>query len=309
MAFLMVGNGLQGSVLGVRAELEGFGFAVTGAVMAAYFLGFLFGTAIAVRFVAAVGHIRGFAALASSAAILHAVWVNPAIWTLLRLVFGLGLAAIYASSEGLSDGRIAVFTAAAPLGCVVFQWPIGWLSDRVSRRAVIGVTAVAAALAAAGALLTEPGSGPSLVLMFLFGGFTFPLHSLAVAITADRVAPAQITSATATLVRLTGVGAAIFPAVAGALMGAAGPAAFYLVLVGVHAVIAVYVLYRVVTHPTIPVDEQSDYVAVPARGTAVTANLHPDAVEAAPLPPAAPDPDAPAGPIGAAPQPGTPQTR
>ncbi|MCY3805663.1 MAG: MFS transporter, partial [bacterium] len=109
MAFLMVGNGLQGSVLGVRAELEGFGFAVTGAVMAAYFLGFLFGTAIAVRFVAAVGHIRGFAALAStasSAAILHAVWVNPAIWTLLRLVFGLGLAAIYASSEGLSDGRI-----------------------------------------------------------------------------------------------------------------------------------------------------------------------------------------------------------
>ena len=35
MAFLMVGNGLQGSVLGVRAETEGFGFAVTGAAMAA----------------------------------------------------------------------------------------------------------------------------------------------------------------------------------------------------------------------------------------------------------------------------------
>ncbi|MCY4103427.1 MAG: MFS transporter [bacterium] len=424
MAFLMVGNGLQASVLGVRAEIEGFGFAVAGAVMAAYFVGFLFGTAVAERFLAAVGHIRVFAALAStasSAAILHAVWVNPATWALLRLVFGLclaglyvvveswlndmatnadrgrilggymvvmmgglaggqlllaggdpagfelfvlasvlvslalvpitlsattappvsvpeplslrrlvsviptgavtafwtgaghgtllGLAAIYASSEGLSDGRIAVFTAAAPLGCVVFQWPIGWLSDRVSRRAVIGATAVAAALAAAGALLTEPGSAPSLVLMFLFGGFTFPLHSLAVAITADRVAPAQITSATATLVRLTGVGAAIFPAVAGAIMGATGPSTFFVVLAAVHAIIAVYVLYRVVTHPAIPVDEQSDYVALPARGTAVTANLHPDAVEAAPLPPAAPDPDAPAGPIGAAPQPGTPQTR
>ena len=161
----------------------------------------------------------------------------------------------------------------------MFQWPIGWLSDRVSRRGVIGVTAVAAALAATGAFLTDPGSALSLLLMFLFGGFTFPLHSLAVAITADRVAPAQITSATATLVRLTGVGAAICPAVAGAIIGATGPAAFFLVLAAVHAVIAVYVLYRVIAHPTIPVEEQSDYLALPARGTAVTANLHPDAVE------------------------------
>ena len=399
MAFLMVGNGLQASVLGVRSEIEGFGFAVGGAVMAGYFVGFLFGTAVAERFLAAVGHIRVFAALAStasSAAILHAVWVNPVSWAMLRLVFGLclaglyvvveswlndmatnadrgrilggymvvmmgglaggqlllaggdpasfelfvlvsvlvslalvpitlsattgppvvvpeplslrrlvsiiptgavtafwtgaahgtllGLAAIYASAEGLSDGRIAVFTAAAPLGCAVLQWPIGWLSDRVSRRGVIAVAAAAAAAAAGGALFVEPGSAPSLVLMFLFGGFTFPLHSLAVAITADRVAPAQITSATATLVRLTGLGAAIFPAVAGAVMGATGPAAFYLVLVGVHVVVAVYVLYRIVVHPTIPVAEQSDYITLPARATAVTANLHPDVAEAEPPP-------------------------
>lgn len=403
MAFLMVGNGLQTAVLGVRAEIEGFGFAVGGAVMAGYFVGFLFGTAVAERFLAAVGHIRVFAALAStasSAAILHVVWVNPATWALLRLVFGLcvaglyvvveswlndmatnadrgrilggymvvmmgglgagqllltsgdpasfelfvlvsvlvslalvpvtlsattapalvvpealslrrlvaaiptgavtafwagaahgtllGLVALYGKSEGLSDTRVALFAAMAPLGCVVFQWPIGWISDRVSRRGVIGVTAVGAGLAAAGSLLTDPGSGLSLVLMFLFGGFTFPLHSLAVAITADRVAPAQITSATATLVRLTGVGAAISPAVAGAIMGATEPSAFFVVLAAVHAVIAVYVGYRVVTHPTIPVDEQSDYLALPARGTAVTANLHPEVAEAGDEPQPAP---------------------
>ena len=288
MAFLMVGNGLQGALLGVRAQIEGFGFAVGGAVMAAYFVGFLFGTAVAVRFLAAVGHIRVFAALAStasSAAILHVVWVNPITWALLRLVFGLclaglyvvveswlndmatnanrgrilggymvvmmgglgtgqlllisgdpasfelfvlvsvlvslalvpitlsattapplvvpeplslrqlvatiptgavtafwagaahgtllGLAALYAKSEGLSDVRIALFTAAAPFGCVVLQWPIGWLSDRVSRRGVIGLAAVAAALAAGVSLLTTPGSALSLLFMFLFGGFTF----------------------------------------------------------------------------------------------------------------------------------------
>ena len=406
MAFLMVGNGLQGAVLGVRAEIEGFGFAVGGAVMAGYFVGFLFGTAVAERFLAAVGHIRVFAALAStasSAAILHVVWINPVTWALLRLVFGLcvaglyvvveswlndmatnanrgrvmggymvvmmgglgtgqlllvggdpasfelfvlvsvlvslalvpitlsattapplvipeplslrrlvatiptgavtafwagaahgtllGLAALYAKSEGLSDARIALFTAAAPLGCVVFQWPIGWLSDRVSRRGVIGMAAVAAALAAGGALLTAPGSALSLLLMFCFGGFTFPLHSLAVAITVDRVAPGQITAATATLVRLTGVAAAICPAVAGAIMSATGPSAFFLVLVAVHAVIAIYVAFRIIARDTIPVDEQTDYVALPARATAVTANLHPDLAEADPLPVADTDPD------------------
>ena len=399
MAFLMVGNGLQGAVLGVRAQIEGFGFAVGGAVMAGYFVGFLFGTAVAERFLAAVGHIRVFAALAStasSAAILHVVWVNPATWALLRLVFGvcvaglyvvveswlndmatnanrgrvlggymvvmmgglgtgqlllvggdpasfelfvlvsvlvslalvpitlsattapplvvpeplslrqlaatiptgavtafwagaahgtlLGLGALYAKSEGLSDARIALFTAAAPFGCVVFQWPIGWISDRVSRRGVIGLAAVAAALAAGGSLLTTPGSALSLLLMFVFGGFTFPLHSLAVAITVDRVAPAQITAATATLVRLTGVAAAICPAVAGAIMGATGPSAFFVVLVAVHAVIAVYVGYRIIARDTIPVADQTDYIALPARATAVTANLHPDVIETAPLP-------------------------
>ena len=203
-----------------------------------------------------------------------AFWSGAAHGTLL------GLAALYAKSEGLSDIRIALFTAAAPFGCVVLQWPIGWISDRVSRRGVIGLAALAAALAAGASLLTTPGSALSLLCMFLFGGFTFPLHSLAVAITVDRVAPAQITAATATLVRLTGVSAAICPAVAGAIMGATGPSAFFVVLVAVHVVIAVYVGYRIIARDTIPVADQSDYIALPARATAVTANLHPILLEA-----------------------------
>jgi len=59
-------------------------------------------------------------------------------------------------------------------------------------------------------------------------------------------------------------------------MSATGPSAFFVVLVAVHAVIAVYVGYRIVARDTIPVEEQTDYVALPARATAVTANLHPD---------------------------------
>ena len=59
-------------------------------------------------------------------------------------------------------------------------------------------------------------------------------------------------------------------------MSATGPSAFFVVLVAVHGVIAVYVGYRIIARDTIPVADQTDYIALPARATAVTANLHPD---------------------------------
>jgi hypothetical protein len=44
MGMLMLGNGLQGSLLGLRAVSEGFGTTVTGLVMTGYYLGFLAGS-------------------------------------------------------------------------------------------------------------------------------------------------------------------------------------------------------------------------------------------------------------------------
>jgi hypothetical protein len=41
---LMVGNGIQGTLLGIRGNLEGFTTYQLSYVMAAYFLGFLFGS-------------------------------------------------------------------------------------------------------------------------------------------------------------------------------------------------------------------------------------------------------------------------
>ena len=69
MSVVMLGNGLQGSLLGLRATLEGFPTAVTGLVMSGYFAGFAAGSTLAPRLVARVGHIRVFAALASLASI------------------------------------------------------------------------------------------------------------------------------------------------------------------------------------------------------------------------------------------------
>ncbi len=102
IALIMLGNGLQGTLLGVRATLEGFGTGVTGLVMTGYFAGFLAGSRIVPRLLAGVGHVRVFAALASlasGAALLHAVFVSPVSWGLIRFVTGFSFAGLFVVAE------------------------------------------------------------------------------------------------------------------------------------------------------------------------------------------------------------------
>lgn len=102
MGLLMIGNGLQGSLLGIRSEYEGFPAGATGAVMTFYFIGFLVGSRAATRALAAVGHIRVFAALASmasTATLVHALTVTPITWGLMRFTTGLCMAGLYVVVE------------------------------------------------------------------------------------------------------------------------------------------------------------------------------------------------------------------
>lgn len=105
---LMLGNGLQGSLLGVRAGQEGFGPGLTGLVMAGFFAGFLIGSIWTPRAVRRVGHIRVFAALAAIASIailLHDLLVHPAVWALMRVVTGLCYAGVFVIAESWLNDR------------------------------------------------------------------------------------------------------------------------------------------------------------------------------------------------------------
>ena len=62
---LMIGNGLQGTLLGLRGDLEGFSTFSLSVVMSAYFLGFLFSSRYTPELIRSVGHVRVFAALGS----------------------------------------------------------------------------------------------------------------------------------------------------------------------------------------------------------------------------------------------------
>ena len=107
MGVLMLGAGLQSTLLGVRATLEAFPTTVTGVVMACYYVGYLFGTIAAPRLIHNVGHVRVFAALAavaSAATLIQAAFVHPVAWGAMRLVTGLCFAGIYVVAESWLNG-------------------------------------------------------------------------------------------------------------------------------------------------------------------------------------------------------------
>ena len=94
--------GVQGSLLGVRAELEGFDDYLIGLLMSCYFAGFLAGSLLTPKMIQRVGHIRIFAALSAVASVtilIHAIYVEPWAWALMRLLTGFAFSTIYVVSE------------------------------------------------------------------------------------------------------------------------------------------------------------------------------------------------------------------
>ncbi|MGC8203468.1 MFS transporter [Aliiroseovarius sp. PTFE2010] len=102
LLLLMVGNGLQGTVLGVRGALEGFSTGQMSVIMSAYFVGFLGGSRLTPEMIRRVGHVRVFAALASfvsAALILFPTVVQPWAWVLFRVIVGFCFSGIYVTAE------------------------------------------------------------------------------------------------------------------------------------------------------------------------------------------------------------------
>jgi len=380
--FLMLGRGLVGVLLGVRAEFEGFSTTTTGIIMASYFVGFLVGSQVTPRMMARVGHIRVFSGLASLvavAALAHALWVAPAPWVLLRLLFGfcmaglivvteswlnesvtndnrgrvmgiymvfsmggiglgqlmlgggdpsemtlflvagalvslavvpislsigsapeftlppklrareiwkaaplgivaalltgmanaalLAMAAVYATQLGMSLGRTALFAGTAAFGAVLLQWPIGRVSDIVGRRRMIVIVSASAAAVGFTAAGLDPESPAILFAMFLFGGLSFPVYSLALSHVIDVLPAGQAVTASATNIFVTGVGAILGPLIAAAAMTAYGPDGLWWTVAGAQAIIGLFAIFRLIRRPVIEGITPEPYVPVPARST------------------------------------------
>ncbi len=125
---LMIAHGFQGNLLGVRSVIEEFNFIATGAMMSGYFVGYFAGANTIPTLVGKVGHIRVFAAFASLASLsilIHAVFVDPAIWTLCRFATGFSLVSIFIVMESWLNDRANNRTRGQLLSIYMFITLIG----------------------------------------------------------------------------------------------------------------------------------------------------------------------------------------
>lgn len=98
VSILLTGQGLQGTLLPVRASLEAFSTLSIGIIGATYFFGFTIGCLKGGNLVRRVGHIRVFlamSAIASASPLIHGLILDPVTWGLLRWLTGFCFAVLY----------------------------------------------------------------------------------------------------------------------------------------------------------------------------------------------------------------------
>ena len=356
---LMVGNGVQGTLLGIRGALEGFSTYEMSVVTSAYFVGFLGGSRLAPLMIQHVGHVRVFAALGSlisAVLVLYPAIPEVSAWTVMRVVIGfcfsgvyvtaeswlnnaatnetrgqtlsaymivqmiglvaaqallnagdptgfilfiipsvlvslaftpillsaspaptfgttrrmgfgalwrasplgcagmlltggvysamLGMPAVWGMSAGLSVAEISIFVGAIMLGGLLFQYPMGWLSDRMDRRTLITVLSAVGAVAMAFVWLSSPGFVVLVAMAMLLGAIVNPVYSLLIAHTNDFLPNEDMAGASSGLIFLNGLGAIAGPLVTGLMMEQLGPNGFFLFIGLLLAWLAAYALWR-----------------------------------------------------------------
>lgn len=393
MLLLMLGNGLQGTLLGVRGAIENFDSNWMGLIMSAYFIGFLGGSKMTPMLLKRVGHVRVFAALGSlvsAAFILYAAIVDPWLWLFLRLVVGFcfsgiyvvaeswlnesngnetrgqalslylmvqmagivlgqlllnvadpagyelfvlitvlvsisfapillssspapmfqttramslselittsplacwgnfllggifavlfAMAPVYATKIGLGIKEISYFITAIYAGGMIFQYPIGWLSDRMDRRLLI---IIVTGLGTATALVAFLNNNASMLYLiaFLLGGFSNPLYSLLIAYANDYLDSDQMPAASGGMLFINGIGAMSGPVSVGLIMDTFGTEYFFAYISVLMAAICSYGIFRSFQRSAISVDDASPYIPLTSRSTQVAAEIAIEIVE------------------------------
>jgi MFS family permease len=181
------------------------------------------------------------------------------------IVFSMG--PVYARLSGLETSSVATFMAASILAAVVTQYPIGRLSDRIDRRTVIaGVCTISMIVAGSIVAFPEMPRAAFLTLAASFSGFALTLYSLSVSHVNDKLEPAQMVASSSTLLLLNGGAAAFGPLLAGGLITAFGPRAYFATLAMLSGALAVYDLWRKARGRPVPPSQKSPFIRAQPRG-------------------------------------------
>ena len=388
MLLLMIGNGVQGTLLGIRGSIEGFPPNIMAYLMSAYMIGMLIGSQIAPILIGQVGHIRVFAALASliSASFLgFAIIVDPLAWFALRLLVGFcfsgvyvaseswlneaasnenrgkamsiymivqmsgiliaqvminfvdpssfilfavisilvsvsfapillsvskiplvstaqrmnikglykasplgsitmvllggvfsllfGMSAVYGSEKGLTVKEISLLVGSIYIAGVIFQYPVGLISDRTDRRKLIILLSLIGFTGVLSGIIFYNNFYVVLFTFFVAGGVANPLYSVVIAYTNDYLDQEDMASAAGGLVFMSGIGGVIVPVLTGQLMDRFGPESLLFIMGLTFIIIVGYGLYRSTKRSTLDIDASTTHIAIMPQATNVAVEI------------------------------------
>jgi MFS family permease len=194
---------------------------------------------------------------------------------IVSMVFGMG--AVYGRAIGLNNNEVGYFMTSITLGTLILQYPVGRLSDRFDRRAVIlGVAIIAGIAVGVASLFGSDRFIMLLITMLIFGGLIFSLYSLFIAHANDYLPPSQMVAMSSGLLMVNGAGAVTGSPLAAAVIEVVGVRAFLPTIAGFLFVMAGFVIYRMRARNPVPAEAQGAFVAIPDASTGVAVNLSPE---------------------------------
>ena len=151
----------------------------------------------------------------------------------------LALMPVWGTRTGLAAATAAALVSAIFFGSIVLQVPIGWLSDRVDRRAALRLCAGIGLIGALMLPLLAGRSLPLFAVLPVWGGLVTGVYPIALSMMGDRFGGADLVNANAALVIAYGIGAFIGPILGGAAMDVWNPHGIMAVLAALFAALLV----------------------------------------------------------------------
>jgi MFS family permease len=132
---------------------------------------------------------------------------------------GMGaLLPVYAVRLGYTEAHAALIATAIAAGSILFQYPIGWLTDHMDRRRLLAICAASGVIGSA--LTPFAVSVPVLfyLLLLVWGGVILGIYSVGLTLLGERFKGHQLASANAAFVLAYCMGLLVGPAVEGAAL-------------------------------------------------------------------------------------------
>ncbi|MDB2414809.1 MFS transporter [Rickettsiales bacterium] len=185
-----------------------------------------------------------------------------------------GLSAVYFTQLGLPPREVAILISATFLGGLIFQWPIGYLSDLFDRRVAISLSLFLSTVISIQFIHLAGDSKNNIdislvIISLLFGGFSYTLYSLFIALANDFLEPQYIVKASGGLITFHAIGAMLGPFLVSILMSLIGNNGLFVFIAVINSIIFTFALIQIIRGRKIPEKTSESFISIPKTGTAI----------------------------------------